>query len=980
MAFKISNPDFFRNKLNDTTNDNGQAEGHIKEPAAGSDCGHGMVRAEPLRLGIEVNELVEASCRVLKETGFPALAAEVDTVRKRAMRERFAIAVVGEFSKGKSTFINRLLDRDILPTGNLPTTAVMTRIRFNQREVIAAFDENNKKSFERPLSPDSWDNLVAQNFGGNDFKGTVLVGVKSDWLDAGNIELIDTPGAGDLNEERMKAIGDALLGCDGAIIAISATAPLSLSEKLFIEERLLARKLPFLLLIITKLDMVQYEERAGVIRYIKDKLKSWKMDVPVYVPYRVELSETGFDDMIGMDKVQKEIAGWIGCPERARLTEAWVLGKTLDALKNTASALTVQMKLLEEADGKKRAQLITEKRNQLAQAELLWGDLKLQMQQRCTSCYQALLKKVDEYSESITERLQYEASHAMNPQKWWKEDFPYRTKVELTNMAVGVENFVSRIISEDVRWYSTAIETSFKSHVLFRKATISDKELFGDFAVGGKLEFENLDKQRTFVKIGSAVLSISGFALFSAMGFLPIVATMGIGTGTAIISEKFFRNKIEEQKEELKKEIARCVPLFIQDAMAESESRLSAVYNNIISEAEKSEQAWLSAQLAAIEVVKVNDSKDQYKELCSRLTRLEQDYVVIPVGADEKQIKLQSPYEKVELFFPLELLKNGVEIIDSPGLNEDETRTRVTMDYLPKVDAVLYVLNANAICAGDEMKFVQNDLRGNNIDSVFFIVNRFDQIRSREQPQIRQYAELKLKEFYPKPELFCISALHALDGRLDHNEALVEQSGMIPLERRLTEFLTKEKGRAKLASPAKQVRQILSRETLEVVIPRERKLLESSLDDVKQRYESIKPRLKAATAKKEQQQAEMATKIERSCRKFERLAKRSMADIINSVPVWIEEFTPATSLGAIPSKAKTEQVIKDLSEYLKDKLSETQADWQKNVLLPEIEEEANAIFSGAEKDLSKIFKEIDDINVELTGEHYSANRFLYGSV
>lgn len=357
-----------------------------------------------------------------------------------------------------------------------------------------------------------------------------------------------------------------------------------------------------------------------------------------------------------------------------------------------------------------------------------------------------------------------------------------------------------------------------------------------------------------------------------------------------------------------------------------------------------------------------------------------EDYVVIPVGADEKQIKLQSPYEKVELFFPLELLKNGVEIIDSPGLNEDETRTRVTMDYLPKVDAVLYVLNANAICAGDEMKFVQNDLRGNSIDSVFFIVNRFDQIRSREQPQIRQYAELKLKEFYPKPELFCISALHALDGRLDHNEALVEQSGMIPLERRLTEFLTKEKGRAKLASPAKQVRQILSRETLEVVIPRERKLLESSLDDVKQRYESIKPRLKAATAKKEQQQAEMATKIERSCRKFERLAKRSMADIINSVPVWIEEFTPATSLGAIPSKAKTEQVIKDLSEYLKDKLSETQADWQKNVLLPEIEEEANAIFSGAEKDLSKIFKEIDDINVELTGEHYSANRFLYGSV
>ena len=112
-----------------------------------------------------------------------------------------------------------------------------------------------------------------------------------------------------------------------------------------------------------------------------------------------------------------------------------------------------------------------------------------------------------------------------------------------------------------------------------------------------------------------------------------------------------------------------------------------------------------------------------------------EDYVVIPMGADEKQMKLQSPYEKVELFYPLSLLENGVEIIDSPGLNEDETRTRVTMDYLAKVDAILYVLNANAICAGDEMKFVEKDLKGNNFDSVFFI-NTFPICRTIEHRQI----------------------------------------------------------------------------------------------------------------------------------------------------------------------------------------------------------------------------------------------------
>lgn len=350
-----------------------------------------------------------------------------------------------------------------------------------------------------------------------------------------------------------------------------------------------------------------------------------------------------------------------------------------------------------------------------------------------------------------------------------------------------------------------------------------------------------------------------------------------------------------------------------------------------------------------------------------------EDYVVIPMGADEKQMKLQSPYEKVELFYPLELLKNGVEIIDSPGLNEDETRTKVTMDYLGKVDAVLYVLNASAICAGDEMKFVQNDLKGNQFDSVFFVVNRFDQIRSREQPQIRQYAEIKIKEYYPQPELFCISALNALDGRLDQDEALLEKSGILPLEKRLTEFLTKEKGKAKLVSPAKSVRQILSREALEMVIPRERTLLETSLADVKARYDSIKPRVDLAAKEKEQKEREMETKIERAGRKFERLAKSHINDMMNSIPAWIEEFTPATSLGFLPTRKKTEQVVTEISDYIQEKISDVQSEWKQEILAPEMEEEARIIFDAAEKDFSKIYGDIDSMNVELTGKEYNAN-------
>lgn len=620
MAHRISDTDFFKRtadeavslKREDTAPDNNISE-LMREKTLKKAAEKGRpeekvpVKAKPLKIAKAVETVLTDSKKTLEAAGFQSMAAELEKLRRCADRERFTIAVVGEFSRGKSTFINKLLGRDFLPEGDLPTTAVMTRIRHHEQEVILAFDKNNRKVLERPLSQESWEGLVAQNFGGEDFQGNVLVGINSEWLRDWNVELIDTPGAGDLSETRAKVVGDALLGCDGAVIAVSATAALSLSEKLFIEERLITRKLPFLLVIITKLDLIGAGERSQVVRYIENRLKSWGMDIPIYIPYSLELGEDSYKEITGMDKVIDEISGWIFCGEREKLAETWILGKASDIMKNAASALTERLLLSEERDEEKRKELVSKKKEQLTKAKLVWGDLRLQMQRRCTECYKMLLEKIDDCAASITERLQYEVSHAGDLQKWWNEDFPYRIKVELTNMSVSVDSAASRRIEEDARWYCGAIEKTFQSHVLYQREKIADKQLFGEFEVGGEVEFEDLGRQRIAIKIGAAVLSISGFALLSSLGFMPIVATMGIGTGATIFSEQFFKKKIEAQRNALKDEIARCVPEFIEQSMEDSERRLEAVYQNMIDEADRSEQAWMDAQQTAMESIRTSE-------------------------------------------------------------------------------------------------------------------------------------------------------------------------------------------------------------------------------------------------------------------------------------------------------------------------------------------------------------------------------------
>ncbi len=617
MAYKITNTDFFKKRMQDE--EQGSPPDTVRRAAAGIPY---EGTAQKFKIGGTVGTILADSGKRLRETGFPGMAGELEKCRKSAVHERFTVAVVGEFAKGKSTFLNKLLGREFLPVGDLPTTAVMTRIRHNPKETLIAFDEQDRKIFERELSQESWEGLTAQNFGGEDFRGTALVGIDSEWLRDSDIELVDTPGAGDLSEARARVIGDALLSCDGVVITVSAAAPLSLSEKQFIEERLLARRIPFMLLVITKLDQVSSEERAGVIRYVRDKLKSWNMDIPVYVPYRIELPEAAFDDIVGMDKVKNEILRWAACPERVKLTETWLLGKAADMMKNAVSSLTEKQLLLEETDREKRDAMLSEKKEKLAQAKLVWGELRIQMQKRCTACYRLLTERADDYAENITQRLQYEAGHAGNPQKWWEQDFPYRARSEMAGMAVGIENTVSGRIREDARWYCMSIEKTFRSHILYRQETISDRNTFKEFTPDSHLQFENLDKQRNAFRIGSAVLSISGCALFSALGFLPIVATMGIGTGTSIVSERLLRKKAEEQREELQREIANCIPAFIRKAMFESEDRLEAVYQDLIREAEKSEEAWLEAQKTAIDSAATAVANGQAEVITEELAKL----------------------------------------------------------------------------------------------------------------------------------------------------------------------------------------------------------------------------------------------------------------------------------------------------------------------------------------------------------------------
>lgn len=605
-----NNTDFFHKKEIEIHSLSVENNSPIEQPGTNS------IEKKQRVSSAEITTLIKQAIDVLEKCGFGKMSARVNQIQSDLTRERFVVSVVGEFNHGKSTFLNHLLDDAAkLPVADLPTTAVLTRIRYAHQPKMAVFDEKGARKAILEIHEDSWNGLVANNFGKEEPKGSVIVGIPNSWLGKHNMEIVDCPGAGDLSEERAKVIGDVLNRTDGAVIALNATAALSNSEKIFIKNRILSRKTPFTLIIVNKLDLVKKDERNKVIKYIEDVLSLNKMDIPVYIPYDIEMPDATYESIIGMDKVMAAIVGWIHTPERQRLIENWAKVRISETVATAIETLSEQEKLL-KLDDNKRLEVIASKKQALSKLELEWNDLALKLQSKSNDCYARFLEKVEEYSFDVIEKLQHEASHAGTPEKWWREDYPYRLKVELANMSVGIENVTSRIVSNDAKWFNDLLNQKFRSVIQVGSIYITDKDEYKGQKSQRVLEFEDLSKKQNYARIGTVALSL---ALAPAFGLL---ATMGVGTVGTLITSSVFKKKIEEQRTLVKEAIAKDVPAIVMQATANSEKRIQSLYDEMLNDSDKKKQAWLETQSVAIESANPSQVQGQLDSIATNKAQL----------------------------------------------------------------------------------------------------------------------------------------------------------------------------------------------------------------------------------------------------------------------------------------------------------------------------------------------------------------------
>ena len=332
----------------------------------------------------------------------------------------------------------------------------------------------------------------------------------------------------------------------------------------------------------------------------------------------------------------------------------------------------------------------------------------------------------------------------------------------------------------------------------------------------------------------------------------------------------------------------------------------------------------------------------------------------------------ETPYERAVISWPLGLLSDSVEIIDSPGLNEHGSRTQITMDYLGQVDAVLFMFSVHAFASQSELAVIDNDLIGSGHSDLFFICNRFDELRKeahRTSVVNEAYQKLADRTSLGREGIFFVSALDAVIGREEGDSSLIDRSGIPGLENTLATFLTRERGRIKLMQPARQLNAAI-KVALHEVIPAQRTLLESSKQELQRRYDDARPQLEQA----ERNQQAVLQRLQRATNRMKDAVHDAAAlhlrNLADQIPIWASEVEVDQQLNLLKVWTVQEQ-LEGIAEELSDRVShlaeDATYDWRERRLKPLLEDHLADFMETAESEVEDFMDGIAAIRCELTG-------------
>lgn len=363
-----------------------------------------------------------------------------------------------------------------------------------------------------------------------------------------------------------------------------------------------------------------------------------------------------------------------------------------------------------------------------------------------------------------------------------------------------------------------------------------------------------------------------------------------------------------------------------------------------------------------------------------------QNYTIDPAEAKRLEQEQKPAFPDIDcavVEYPLSLLEKGIEIVDSPGLNDTESRNELSLGYINNCHAILFVLRATQPCTLGERRYLENYIKGRGL-SIFFLINAWDQVRESlidpDDTEELEEAEGKLHRVFKAnlaeycvtdghdiydERVFAITSIKALRLRVKNSDADLEGTGFPEFMAALNTFLTQERAISELRPARTLARQVSTR--VREAVERRLPLLDRDVNELKEKINSVEPEFNSLTQIRDEFQKEIISVRDRKSRAIADSFRTFVLNLENTFETDFLRYQPDLRFMDFFSQGKREAFELSLrlafEQYINDKLSA----WTLTA-----EQEMTSAFSHLSKSAANYgasyTKVTDKITEKLTGQ------------
>ena len=263
----------------------------------------------------------------------------------------------------------------------------------------------------------------------------------------------------------------------------------------------------------------------------------------------------------------------------------------------------------------------------------------------------------------------------------------------------------------------------------------------------------------------------------------------------------------------------------------------------------------------------------------------------------------------LEVGYPAALLKERIVLVDTPGVNDlSLQRADITYSYIPRSDAVLFLLDAGQPLKESERVFLHDKLLAQSRSKIIFVVTKRDIWDDAEQTEALLYITTELAKLIKDPVVLAVSAQKALEGD-------VAGSGMPELMVHLTTFLSEERGRILLDNALGEG--IEAGRVLRRGIDARRRAVLMTGEELSRRIEHLERDLAGQTRTIEERRAGIREEIAAIRAWVRRDLDHFVEGVIQQIPAAVDAASPSeikVYLGSFLEKTLTEWAQKETRE------------------------------------------------------------------